>query len=75
MLGIPGYEQSIILKRTSQWLRGKESVCSAEDVDSIPGLGRSPGERNQLQYSFLGNPMDRVPGRLQSIGSQESDTT
>ena len=31
------------------------------DVDSIPGSGRSPGERNgnPLQYSCLGNPMDR----------------
>ena len=23
---------------------GKESACSAGDLDSIPGLGRSPGE-------------------------------
>ena len=31
------------------------------DVDSIPGLGRSPGggNGNPLQYSSLGNPMDR----------------
>ena len=31
------------------------------DTGSIPGLGRSPGERNgnPLQYSCLGNPMDR----------------
>ena len=31
------------------------------DVSSIPGLGRSPGEGNgnPLQYSCLGNPMDR----------------
>ena len=31
------------------------------DPDSIPGLGRSPGEehRNPLQYSCLENPMDR----------------
>ena len=31
------------------------------DMDSIPELGRSPGERNgnSLQYSCLGNPMDR----------------
>ena len=33
----------------------------AEDSGSIPGLGRSAGGRNGnlLQYSFLGNPMDR----------------
>ena len=31
------------------------------DIGSIPGLGRSPGVRNgnPLQYSCLGNPMDR----------------
>ena len=34
---------------------------NAGDVDSIPALGRSPGGRNgnPLQYSCLGNPMDR----------------
>ena len=31
-------------------------------MDSIPGSGRSPGEGNgnPLQYSCLGNPMDKV---------------
>jgi len=31
------------------------------NADSIPGLGRSPGEGhgNPLQYSCLENPMDR----------------
>ena len=31
------------------------------DANSIPGSGRSPGgwHGNLLQYSFLGNPMDR----------------
>ena len=37
---------------------GKESACSIGDQGSIPGLGRSPGERNG-QYSCLENPMDR----------------
>ena len=42
------------------------------DVGSIPGSGRSPGERNgyPLQYSCLENPMDRGPSGLQSIGLQ-----
>ena len=31
----------------------------AEDVDSIPGSGRSPGNGNPLQYSCLDNPTDR----------------
>ena len=39
----------------------KDSACSAGDPDSIPGLGRSPGEGNgnPLQYSCLGNLMNR----------------
>ena len=38
----------------------KASACNAGDLDSIPGLGRSPGEGNgnPLQYSCLENPMD-----------------
>ena len=40
---------------------GKPSACSAGDLGSIPGSGRSPGEGNgnPLQYSCLENPMDR----------------
>ena len=40
---------------------GKNLPASAEDSGSIPGLGRSPGEGNgnTLQYSCLGNPMNR----------------
>ena len=39
----------------------KESAYNAGDLGLIPGLGRSPGERNgnPLQCSCLGNPMDR----------------
>ena len=39
---------------------GKESTCNAEDLGSIPGLGRSPGvgHGNPLQYSCLENPWD-----------------
>ena len=40
---------------------GKESTSHVEDLGSILGSGRSPGERNgkPVQYSYLGNPMDR----------------
>ena len=43
------------------WLRGNESACSAGDMGSVPGSGRSPGggHGNPLQYSCLENPMDR----------------
>ena len=39
----------------------KNLPASAEAVGSIPGSGRSPGEGNgnPLQYSFLGNSLDR----------------
>ena len=62
------------------WLSGKESTCNAgdmcRDMDSIPGLGRSFGERNgnPLQYSCLENPMDRKPGGLQPMWSQKGRT-
>ena len=49
MLGFPGSSAD------------KQSACSVEDLGSIPGLGRSPGEENDnpLQYSGLENSMDR----------------
>jgi len=39
----------------------KNLPANARDVGLIPELERSPGERNgnPLQYSCLGNPMDR----------------
>ena len=39
----------------------KNLPANAEDADSIPGSGGSPGEGNSspLQYSCLENPMDR----------------
>ena len=39
----------------------KNPPANAGDPGLIPGLGRSPGEGNgnTLQYSCLGNPMDR----------------
>ena len=40
---------------------GKTPACNAGDPGSIPGWGRCPGEGNgnPLQYSCLGNSMDR----------------
>ena len=51
---------------------GKESGCNAEDLGSMPGLGRSPGEGNGilLQYSCMENFMDRGAGGPQTMGSQ-----
>ena len=51
----------------------KNLPANAEDVGSIPGSGRSPGEGlgNSLQCSWLENPIDfQGPGRVQSMGLQ-----
>ena len=61
---------------------GKEAICDAGNLGSIPGSGRSPGERNgnPLQYSCLENPMDRgawwatVRGVAKSQGMTEQLT-
>ena len=57
---------------------GKESTCNAEDLGSIPGLGRSPGggHGNPLQYSCLENPHgQRILVGYSPWGLKESDTT
>ena len=53
---------------------GKDSAYNVGDLGSIPGLGRSPGEKNgyPLQYFYLENSTDRgalpatVPGDAKS---------
>ena len=55
----------------AQWVKNppakQETACYAGDLGSVPGSGKSPGEGNvnPLQYSHLGNPMDR--GAWQTI--------
>ena len=63
-----------LLRLAVSWLKlgfpggsdSKESTCNEGDPGSIPGSGRSSGEEsgNPLQYSCLGNPTDRGPGRI-----------
>ena len=55
---------------------GKESACNAEDSNSIPWLGRSPGEGNgyPLQYSCLENAMDRGAWWATASGVTKSRT-
>ena len=57
-----------VLKGTSKDYLGfpsgsgaKNQPANAGDIVSVPGLGKSPGEGNDspLQYSCLGNLMDR----------------
>ena len=56
----------------------EDPPANAGEVGLIPGSGRSPGEghRNPLQYSCLGNPMDKGAWRAMSMGApKESGTT
>ena len=59
-----------------RWLSGKEFICNAGDLGLIPGSGRSPREGNSipLQYSCLGNPMDRGTWRATVHGVPKSGT-
>ena len=58
-------EYSVLFQSDSEFFPGgpevKAFACKAGDLGSIPGSGRSPGEGNgnPLQYSCLGNSMDR----------------
>ena len=51
-------------------------ACNEGDLDSIPSLGRSPGEGHgsSLQYSCLENPMDRGAWRATDHGVAKSRT-
>ena len=56
----------------------KNLPANAGDVGLTPGLGKSAGEGNGnlLQYSCLGNPMDRGAWQATIHGvSKESDLT
>ena len=59
-----------------RWLSGKESVCQADVAGSIPGSGGSPGKGigTPIQYSCLGNPMDRGAWRVTVQGVAKSRT-
>ena len=52
--------------------KGKAKLKRKKQICELQMLGRCPGEENgnPLQYSCQENPMDREPGRLQSMGSQ-----
>ena len=60
---------------------GKDSSQNMEDLGSIPGLGKFPGEGKgyTLQYSGLENSMDHIVcgfyGPYSLWGCKESDVT
>ena len=55
----------------------KNLPASAEDLDLIPGSGRSPGGEhgNLLQYPCLENPMDKGAWWVTVHRASELDTT
>ena len=56
---------------------GKESACNTGHLGSVLGSGRSSREGNGNPFSILAwrIPWTEEPGRLQSMGLQESDRT
>ena len=54
----------------------KNPPANAADKRSVSDLGRSPGEGNSnpLWYSCLENPIDREAWKIQSTGTQKSQT-
>ena len=76
VLKAPDYVLPSLFPGLPWWLSDKESACSAGDVGSIPGLGRSPGEGNgnPLQFSCLGNPMNRGAWQATVHGVLKSQT-
>ena len=75
------YVKSILYSENRGFPNGsvvKNPPANIGDTDSMPGLGRSPGEGNghPFQYSCLGNPMDREAWWATVHGfTEESDTT
>ena len=54
----------------------KNAPANVEDTGSVPGLGTSLGEvnGNPLQYSCLGNPMDRGAWQTTVHGAAKNRT-
>ena len=82
--GYTDYKKCCVSERIARqvgltwWISDQESVCSAGDPGSIPGLGRSPGggHDNPLQYSCLENPHgQRSLAGYSPWSRTESDTT
>ena len=54
----------------------KNQPANARDVSLVSGSGRCPGEEkgDPLQYSYLGNPMDRGAWQATVQGIAKSQT-
>ena len=58
---------------------GKESACNVENLGSVPGLGRSPGEGDPFQPGESHGLYPLQPGEFHGLycpwGCEEGDTT
>ena len=73
-----GFSGGSVVKNLPANEEDTSSPANEEDTSSIPGSGRSPGEWNvySLQYSCLGNPVNRGAWWATVHGiTQESDMT
>ena len=70
-----GRKRSEIIEGFPGGSAGKESICNAGDLGSIPGLGRSSGEGKgyPFQYSVLENSMDSIVQGVAKSQIQLSD--
>ena len=73
----PYYLSSHLFSASPGGSVAKQSACSVGDPGLILGLRRPPGEGNgnPLQYSCLGNPVDRGAWWATARGVAGSDTT
>ena len=60
-----------------RWLSGRELTCQCRRHVFDPWVRKIPGEGNDntLQYSFLGNPMDRGAAGVSPWSGRELDMT
>ena len=67
----------VTLQRTLSFSGGSVVKNLPANVGLITGWGRSPGGRNDnsLQYSYLGNPMDRGAWWATEFSCEELDRT
>ena len=63
-----GFPSGLVVKKLP------DNAGDAGDTGSIPGSGKSSGERD-LQYSCLENPMDRGTAGYSPGGCKELDMT
>ena len=81
MTAISFHNSKIMIDRDKmgppRWLSGKESACQCRRCSFNPWVERSPGagNGNPLQYSCLGNPIDRSLMHYYTWGHKDSHTT